>query len=207
VEGDAARAGLMETGADTLGAVVIGAVLATVGGFAATRLEVFFSRRERERGAALLFGEILTVIELITSLAVDARGRGEPYGALTMRFLRAVQRETEAYDRNRESLYDLRNAKIRAQIHALMVRVTLTLEGIFDATAEIALAAAAVKALAEDDLAKADAVTRLADLNETRDSAFDFLVEIVAETLLIVAALKPLAKQTFEAFASVVERP
>jgi hypothetical protein len=51
-----------------------------MGGFAATQLEGFLRRRERERGAALLFGEILSVIELVAVLANEARGRGEPFG-------------------------------------------------------------------------------------------------------------------------------
>jgi hypothetical protein len=141
---------------ETLWAVVVGAVLATVGGFAATQLEQFFRRRERRRSAALLFGEILSVIELITALADDARGRGDPYGQLTMRLLRAVRREADAYDRNREQLYDLPDAKLRAQIHALMVRVTLTLDGVFDTTAEIVAAESVAKALGVDDPASRD---------------------------------------------------
>jgi hypothetical protein len=44
------------THSDTLLAVVIGAVLATVSGIAATQLEAYLKRRERERDAALLFG-------------------------------------------------------------------------------------------------------------------------------------------------------
>src|SRR5262249_52990888 len=38
---------------ETLWAVVIGAVLATAGGFAASQLEAYLRRRERERNAAL----------------------------------------------------------------------------------------------------------------------------------------------------------
>jgi hypothetical protein len=192
---------------ETLWAVIIGAVLATAGGFAATQLEGFFRRRERERGAALLFGEILSVLELITALADDSRGRGDPYGPFTLRLLRGLLRETEAYDRNRESLYDLRDSKIRAQIHALMVRVSLTLEGIFDNTAEIALAQGAVKASGPDDPARAELMQGLDDLIEARQSAFDFLVEMAGETKPIIAALRPLAKESFEAYSTVVERP
>lgn len=197
----------MAADTQTLWAVIVGAVLATVGGFAATQLEGHFRRRERERSAALLFGEILSVIELITALAGDSRRRGDPYGPLTMRLLRAVRRETDAYDRNRESLYDLRDAKIRAQIHALMVRVTLTLEGVFDTTAEIALAESEAKALDPGDPARAETMHRLDGLLEGRDGAFDFLVETVAETKPVIATLQPLAKESFEAYATVVERP
>jgi len=192
---------------DTLWAVVIGAVLATVGGFAATQLEGFIRRRERERSAALLFGEVLSVIELLTELAEASRRRGDPYGPLTMRLLRAVRRETEAYDRNRESLYDLRDAKLRAQIHALMVRVTLTLDGVFDGTDEIVQTQRTFGGLSADDPARAELAGQLESLLETRQGAFEFLVETVQEIKPLIAVLRPLAKESFDAYATVVERP
>ena len=164
-------------------------------------------RRERERAAALLFGEILSVLELITVMANEARGRGEPYGPLTMRLLRAVRREIETYDRNREALYDLRDAKVRGQIHALMVRVTLALEGVADATAQIALAEAGAAAPGLDGPARAEAMGRLEALLENREGAFDFAVEAVSRVPPIVAVLQPLAKQTFGVYASVVRGP
>jgi hypothetical protein len=192
---------------ETLWAVIIGAVLATVGGFAATQLEQFLRRRERRRGAALLFGEILSVIELLMGLADDARGRGDPYGQLTMRLLRAMRRETDAYDRNREQLYDLPDAKLRALIHALMIRVTLTLDGIFDGTADIVATEAAAKAMNAADPARAELLQRLDELRETRSTGFDFAVETVEEIKPIIAVLQPLAKESFEAYATVVDRP
>jgi hypothetical protein len=192
---------------DTLWAVVIGAVLATVGGFAATQLEGFIRRRERERSAALLFGEVLSVIELLTELADASRGHGDPYGPLTMRLLRAVRRETEAYDRNRESLYDLRDAKLRAQIHALMVRMTLTLDGLFDGTDEIVLTQKSLGGLSAGDPARAELAGQVESLLETRRAGFDFLVETVGEIKPLIAILRPLARETFDAYATVVERP
>ena len=192
------------SGEETLWAVVIGAVLATVGGFAATQLEAFMRRRERERDAALLFGEILSVLELIIAMADEARGRGAPYGPLTMRLLRAVRREIEAYDRNRESLYDLRDPKVRGQIHALMVRVTIALEAVSETTPEITAAEAAANAIGLDDPAKAEAMARLGALVEIRETAFEAAVEAVGQIKPVVSALQPLAKQNFGAYASVV---
>ena len=196
----------MGTDTETLWAVITGAVLATVGGFAATQLEGFLRRRERERSAALLFGEILSVIELVAALADRSRGQGDPYGPFTMRLMRAVRRETDAYDRNRESLFDLRDAKLRAQIHALMVRITLTLEGIFDSAEQIGLTETALKALGADDPARTELTERLESAKETRASAFDFVVETTAETKPIIEMLKPLARETFDAYATVVQR-
>jgi hypothetical protein len=195
------------SGQETLWAVVIGAVLATLGGFVATQLEAFMRRRERERGAALLFGEILSVLELMTVMANEARGRGEPYGPFTMRLVRAVQREIETYDRNREALYDLRDAKVRGQIHALMVRVTLALEGVTDTSSRIALAETAAAALGPDHPARAEAMTRLETLLNVRETAFDFAVETAGRSPPIIAALRPLAKQDFGIYASVVRGP
>lgn len=192
---------------ETLWAVIIGAVLATIGGFAATQLEGFLRRRERERGAGLLFGEILSVIELLAGLADDLRGQGDPYGPFTMRLMRALRRETEAYDRNREQLYDLRDAKLRAQIHALMVRITLTLEGIFNSAEQIGLTETAIKALAADDPVRVELAERLEGLTETRASAFDFVVETAAEIKPILVMLRPLARETFDAYSTVVQRP
>ena len=193
----------LQSGEETLLAVVIGAVLATVGGFVATQFEAAMRRRERERSAALLFGEILAVLELMTTMANGARGRGEPYGPFTMRLLRAVRREAETYDRNRESLYDLRNAKLRGQIHALMVRLTIALEGIADATQQIDRAESAAGAEDLNAAARAEAMARLASLLDAREGAFEFAVEAVSEIKPILLTLRPLAKQDFGVYASV----
>lgn len=193
-----------DAGGGTLLAVILGAVLATVSGFFATQLEALIRRRERERGAALLFGEILSVLELFTVMANEARGRGEPYGPFTMRILRAVQREIEIYDRNREALYDLRDAKVRGQIHALMVRVALSLEGVTETTSQIALAEAAISGLAQDHPGRGEALARLETLLETREGAFGFAVETAGRSPPILAALRPIAKQDFGVYASVV---
>jgi hypothetical protein len=185
-------------GGETLWGVVIGAVLATMGGFMATQLEGVLRRRERERNAALLFGEILSAVELVTRVTDETRGRGDPYGRLTIGLLRAVRRETDTYDRNREQLYDLRNAKVRAQIHGLMVRITIALEGIADATSHIASVEAELNALKPDDPARPELASQLATLAEGRQATFNFMMEAAGQIKPIVAALRPLAKQIFD---------
>ncbi|HEX3366691.1 hypothetical protein [Phenylobacterium sp.] len=182
-------------GSDTLWSVVIGALLATVGGFAATQMEGILRRRERERSAALLFGEILSALELITRITDEMRGRGDPYGPLTMRMLRAVRRETDTYDRNREQLYDLRDAKVRAQIHGLMVRITLALEGVTDAAAQIAVLEVA---------AGADAAAQIATQAEYRKQAFDYMLECAEQIKPLVAVLRPLARAAFDEHEAVL---
>ncbi len=52
-------------------AVFLGAILATVGGFAATQIEWFFERRRRERNAALFFGEVLSTLTVLLRIAND----------------------------------------------------------------------------------------------------------------------------------------
>ena len=189
-------------GGDTLFAVVAGAVLATAGGLVATLIEGVLRRRERERGAAVLFGEILSAIARIVALTVEFRGRGDPYGPITMRMLRAVRREAETYDRNRESLYEIRNSRIRAEIHALMVRITLTLEGLFDATQQINMMDAEARSTAEPE-----AQGTAAPFREIRDSSFDFLLETVAGIRPILDTLRPLAKEDFGVEVSNITAP
>ena len=194
----------MGGGADTIWGVVIGAVLATVGGFAATQMEAVLRRRERERSAALLFGEILAALDLVTRITDETRGRGDPYGRLTMGLLRAVRRETDTYERNREQLYDLRNPKVRAQIHGLMVRITIALEGIGDATAQIASVQAAANALDRDDPVRQELEGQMAALAEGRQGAFNFMMETAGQIKPIVEVLRPLARQIFDEHEAVL---
>ena len=89
---------------ETLLAVLLGAVLATLSGLVATQFEAHLRRRERERDAALLFGELLSTLKVLIDTADRARGQGDPYGPFTIRMWRAVRRELDIYDRNREAL-------------------------------------------------------------------------------------------------------
>lgn len=185
--------------ANTLGAVFIGAILATVGGFIATQLEGFLEHRRRERNAALFFGELLSTMSLILAFAHSARSIGDPYGPITMRFLRATRREIDIYDRNRESLFDLRHHELRARIHTTMLRLTMPLDGIFDASREIAEALASLKngSLITDALRK-DAEDRLEELRTSRNSSFDFILETDTNVRTLIKDLEPLARHSFE---------
>jgi hypothetical protein len=147
---------------------------------------------------------VLSVIELLTTLANESRGRGDPYGGFTMRMTRAVRSEIEVYHRNRESLYDLSDTAARARIHSLIARLTLTLEGVFDLTQEIALAEAALGAMAADEPARADVSERLAALREQRGLQFDFVVETASGIKPVLASLEKLARQSFATYASII---
>ena len=65
------------THADTLAAIVIGALVATVSGVLANQVEAHFRRRERERLAALLFGEVFSTLRVILEGA-EAASRLHP---------------------------------------------------------------------------------------------------------------------------------
>jgi hypothetical protein len=184
----------LESTNETLLAVTAGAVLATVGGFMATQLEALMRRRERERSAALLFGEILSAIETIAAIAGQARLRGEPYGPWTLRLIGAAQRETETYGANRAVLYDIRDAEIRIKMHVLMVQITLALQGVSDASTRISTLQDTEKSAA----AAAAADNRLADLSNERDAAFQAVVDAAARIGPLVRALQPIAKVDFE---------
>ncbi len=177
------------THSDTLLAVVVGAVLATFSGIAATQLEAHLKRRERERDAALLFGELLSTLRILLENAIETRRRGDPYGAITLRMLRACRREIDLYDRNRQALYELRDAKLRVRIHAFMVRTAMPLDGVLDASDELAPVAET-----------ADPGPRLAALRIARDLGFDFLIENAREIPSLVAALAAPARHAFDAY-------
>ena len=122
------------TDQSTLIAVILGAILATIGGFTATVLERTLDKRERERNSALFFGEILSTLAVILRFADETKKIGEPYGPVTMRMLRSARSELDIYDRNRENLFDLRDADLRARIQTLLIRLSMPLDGVIEAS-------------------------------------------------------------------------
>ena len=188
---------------ETLWAVILGALLATASGFLATQLEAWFRRRERERNAALLFGEVLSTIALLLEIADDTRGTGDPYGPVTMRMLLAARREIDVYDRNREQLYDLRDAEVRARLHTLVLRLTLPIDGVFDAVAEIDSARAVIASPRASKAARDAAAERLAEVEENRAGGFDFVIETARNIQPLLAQLRPIARHAFDNYGRV----
>jgi hypothetical protein len=181
-----------------LWAVVLGALLATAGGFAATQLERIVEQKRRERNSALFFGELLTTLQIILAFAKDTHGRGDPFGPITTRMLRSARKEIEIYDRNRETLFDLRDPDLRARIQTLVIRLTMPLEGIFEATAEIVGCKSQLKSTVfEREDFRADLETRVADLQTERDGGFTFIMQTADEMTAIVRDLEPLAQHKF----------
>ena len=175
--------------AETLVAVALGAVVAIASSLAATLFEDFVRRRARERDAALMFGELLFTLNIYIQMAIRARGRGDPYGSITLRMLRGVQRELDIYDRNRETLYHLREGVLRVKTHGLVSRILFSLDRILDSTAEIAEGGDA-GALTQSQVA--------------RDQAFDFLVQSSLEIPELVTWFGRRARHSFGSDAPAV---
>ena len=197
----------LETPGETLWAVIIGALLATVGGFVATQFERMMHRHERERNAALVFGGLLSALDALTDVARGAMARGEPYGPLTMRLLRAMRREIEAYERSRTVLYDLHDGEVRTRIHSLMVRLALALEGVSDASTKLTSIEAHLRDLTPGDPHDA-ALGRQHDVLQTeRNAAFTYTLEVAAEIKPILGSLGAIAKQDFTAYEALSGNP
>jgi hypothetical protein len=177
---------------ETLLGVIIGAILASVGGLVSGRFEQHLRRREREQSAAQLFGEILAGLKLILRLANDARGRGDPYGPITLRFLKAAEREAQIYERNRETLFDVGDPVLRTRTHLLLLQISLTLDALFEAVGELA----------------AGRTPQVPGpvLDHPLDGSFNFLMELHAEIPPLLAAYEKIARQTFDAHDAAVQQ-
>ncbi len=116
----------------TFVAVVLGAVVATFGGFAATQVGIWLDRARDAKSAALLCGEILAAIGALLRLAEDAAGQSTFFNPLTSRLLTAARREIDVYDRNRELLFHLRDADLRARLHSFIIRLSIPLDRLAD---------------------------------------------------------------------------
>jgi hypothetical protein len=166
--------------AETLAAVTLGAVVATLSGVAANLWEARIRRRERERSAALLFGEVISTLRTILAAALDSMSVGERYGQVTRRMLISARREVDIYERNRESLIDLRDPQLRVDVHSLMVRMTMPLDGI-------------LASLTDPSLADPEA----------RERGVGFMVETLTKFPPLIERLARVAHQSFDRYDDV----
>jgi hypothetical protein len=171
--------------------VAVGALLATMGGLVGGQIENRLNRKERENSAALLFGEILAALRLIVQLADETRGRGEPYGPVTLRVLTAAHRETLIYDRNRETLFAIRDPRLRARTHVLLLQMGLTLEAVLEAAEALKTATGAEAEVA---------------IGQRADS-FDYLLELHARLPPLIAEFETIARQSFDIPDLLLQRP
>jgi len=186
----------------TLWAMVLGAVLATVGGFVTSQLEWYLERRRRQRHAALLFGEVLSTLGTILDLAHGTHGRGDPFGPITLRMLRSAKSEIDIYTRNRETLYDIHDAGLRARVHSLMLRINAPLEGVFDATEELQLTEAQLRKPDVPAEHRAELDTRRERLGLNREGGYDYLIENAEQIASLVKDLGAIAGRPIAVAAS-----
>lgn len=178
---------------DTLVAVVVGALLATLGGFLAARFEARLRRRERERDAALLLGEIVFTFVTVLKMTDETRRIGDPYGPITMQMLAGARREADAYERHRDRLPDLADADLRIGMHKLMITLSMTLDGMLANTASLA-----------DFPATRAGKARAAALKAQRDSAFNFIIESIPALDPLLKRLSKIARISFDGHEAVV---
>jgi hypothetical protein len=185
------------TDQSTLLAVVLGAVLATIGGFVATATERFLDKRERERNAAQFFGEVLSTLMVILAFADDTKKIGDPFGPVTMRMLRSARREIDIYDRNRESLFYLGNSELRAKIQTLVIRLGMTLDSTIEIVQEIEVLGRQLKS-AEHAAEREEIEARIGQGAARREGSYGFMQETAAQLRGAIAGLEPLARQSFD---------
>jgi len=183
----------------TLGQILLGACLATAGGVAANQFEWQVQMRRRERSAALFFGEVLSSVAIILKQANETKQIGDPFGPLTTRILRSARHELEIYERNREHILELRDAGLRARIYGLTHRLSGPLDGIFDATQEIAAFEAQLRSRQLEPEDRDHIEKRVAALKERREATYDYILEKAADIESVLSALTPLAGQSFPA--------
>jgi hypothetical protein len=191
----------------TLGQIILGACLATAGGLAANQLEWHVQTRRRERNAALFFGEILSTFSIILKRADESKQIGEPFGPLTLRMLRSARRELEIYERSRENILDLRDGGLRGRIYALTHRLAGPLDGIFDSTQEIGALEAQLRSRQLETEDRDDVERRLAGLKERRETTYDYIKGKATDIEAVLAALAPLAGQSFALDEAEFQRP
>jgi hypothetical protein len=182
---------------NTLIAVILGAILATIGGFVATATERYLDKRERERNAALFFGEVLSTLMVILSFAEDTKKVGDPFGPITMRMLRSARGEINIYDRNRESLFYLGDAELRTRIQNLVIRLGMALDSNIEAVQDIDALRRQIVSVAPGE-EREDIQARIARNESRRDGSYEFIQQIAAQLRDVIAGLEPFARQSFD---------
>ena len=181
----------------TVGAIVLGSIMATMGALAATQIEWRVERRRREQHAAVFFGEVLATLLAVLRIAKRVKGIGDPYGPVTMRMLRQALQEIGIYDRNRENLYAIQNPGLRARIHTSVLRISSPLNGIFDTTEEVRAGQIRLRTPGLPQEERVEIEARILELTEMREGAFEFMERTALEIDALVKDLEPVAGHSF----------
>jgi hypothetical protein len=188
-------------------AMLLGAFLASAGGFFVAWMLDRMERKRQERSIALVCLDLLSSLEVMTKLADGARGRGDPYGPFTLRLVRGCQRDLDVYERNRERIADISDPGLRAEIYQCMARMTLAIDGVLAETDVIATNDEAIElALSRGDDAKAqDLVAQRKERWARRDSSFEFMMETTNDRCgPLSTKLRAVAKSEPQSLAAIV---
>ena len=178
---------------DTLAAVVVGAMLATLGALFAEMIEDRMNRRRRERDAARFFGEIIASIDRLVLLAVQSQKFGDPWGRVTRRIFKTALHEAELYERNRERLFDIRDVETRKAVHTHFLNKMFPLEMMVEASEDIL---GMERELLEDSTSaarRADILTCKGDLSGAREAALRAVVAEISHSDQYCARLEKIA--------------
>jgi hypothetical protein len=188
-------------------AMLIGAFLASSGGFLVAWLLDRMERKRQERSIALVCLDLLSSLSVLSNLAKDARARGNPYGPYTIRLVRSCMRDLDVYERNRERIADIGDPNARAEIYQCMARMTLAIEGVLAETDLLARTSdEIVAARAGGDQAKVEALEVDRRERETRrDNSFEFMLETTQDLCgPLSIKLRAIAKSDPQNLAAIV---
>jgi hypothetical protein len=184
---------LMTTSMQTFVAVILGAFLAALGGFAATQLNIRIDRSRRAKDAALLSGEILAGVATLLRLAEEASLQGSFLDPLSSRLLSFARREIDVYDRNRELLFSLADSALRARLHSFIVRLSIPLDRLADDLPRY-------KELCSTNPTSSQLA---AELQKEMQATFNYLMESRKMIPELLALLQPLARNKFDTYSRI----
>jgi hypothetical protein len=188
-------------------AMLIGAFLASAGGFLVAWLLDRMERKRQERSIALVCLDLLSSLSVLTNLAKDARARGNPYGPYTIRLVRSCMRDLDVYERNRERIADIADPNVRAELYQCMARMTLAVDGILGETDVIARTSDEIEAArSRNDAARVQELQQDRSEREARrDLSFDFMLETTqALCAPLSIKLRTIAKSDPQNLAAIV---
>lgn len=188
-------------------AMLLGAFLASLGGFSVAWVLDRMERKRQERSIALVCLDLLSSLGVLTELAKDARSRGNPYGPYTIRLVRSCMRDLNVYERNRERIADISDPNVRAEIYQCMARMILSVEGVLGESDIIVANDEAIEtARAMGETAKADELTQQRQERcGRRDASFGFMMATTQDLCgPLSAKLRRIAKSEAQNLAAIV---
>lgn len=169
---------------ETLAAIVVGAMLATLGALFAERIQDSRKKKQRQEDAANAIGIIITTILGSLHMFVRSRSFGDQWGTITDMYLQNGLRQMRWFEENRHRLFDLADVSFRREILAELLGLDFPLQGLIRARAR----------MKEPDLTEEERL----DIDVRRDQ----LVLIMKDrTARVEALLEPLGKISGQSFA------